>query len=307
MERKPCVRCERVIDPFARTCPFCNWEQELPPPRANPLAATIAHEEEQDLRAEERRQVRKRVLLIAGIVALLIATFAIGSIVARLGRKPRTVQEDIPSAVTQRHPAQSPTQLTDLRLVPVDLTSTVGGSITSVPQQPGMPATPTPSDPSDATALPSQQYAELVRQTAQQQIPAGPATESDTLDPRTIVAPPIPQIRRPSPPVPRQAPARPPEDPRRAPAEETESARRTRPEPISQPLPDLNVDGTARFRLRIGADGRVREVEVLQSIPGATPRLISSIQRWRFKPATENGRPVEGTHLVDVSFKARND
>jgi periplasmic protein TonB len=83
--------------------------------------------------------------------------------------------------------------------------------------------------------------------------------------------------------------------------------RRTRPEPISQPLPDLNVDGTARFRLQIGTDGRVKEVTVLESIPGATPRLISSIQRWRFKPATENGRAVEGTHIVDLSFKARND
>ena len=309
MEKKPCLRCDRPIDPHARICPFCNWDQELPPPKENPLAATIAHAEELDQRAGERRQRRKKVLLIAGIAALLLATFAIGSIVARMGRKPRTPQEDTPASISQR-PSQSANQRTDLRLVPVELTSTVGGSVTSLPLQSGAPADAMAADPSDATALPSAQYSALVRQTAKQEAPA--ASGADTLDPRTIVAPPIPQIRRPAPPAPTPAPTPAPEpaaeETRRPPPPPAEpTVRRTRPEPISQPLPDLNVSGTARFRLQIGADGRVKEVTVLESIPGATPQLISSIQRWRFKPATENGRAVEGTHLVDVSFKARND
>lgn len=306
MEQKPCVRCERLVDPFARICPFCNWDQELPPPKENPLASSIALEEEQAQLADQRRQRRKRILLTAGIAALLLATFAIGSFVSRLGRKPRTPEEETPVAVSQ-HPAQSPTQLTDLRLVPVDLTSTVGGSITSVPQQSGGPADAAAGDRSDATALPSQQYSELVRRSSQQ--PVAQAGGADTLDPRTIVAKPIPQIRRPAPAPAAAATAAADGQPAGEPDREDEGEQplRTRPEPISQPLPDLNVQGTARFRLRIGADGRVKEVEVLQAIPGATPRLISAVQQWKFKPATENGRPVEGVHLVDVSFNARND
>ncbi len=205
MEQKPCVRCERLVDPFARICPFCNWDQELPPPKENPLASSIALEEEQAQLAGQRRQHRKRILLTAGIAALLLLTFAIGSFVSRLGRKPRTPEEVRPVAVSQ-HPAQSPTQLTDLRLVPVDLTSTVGGSITSVPQQSGGPAGAAAGDRSDATALPSQQYAELVRRSSQQ--PVAQAGGADTLDPRTIIAKPIPQIRRPAPapPSPRPPP-----------------------------------------------------------------------------------------------------
>ncbi|MCA1732826.1 MAG: hypothetical protein LC732_04410, partial [Acidobacteria bacterium] len=204
MEKKPCVRCERLIDPYARICPFCNWDQELPPPKETPLAAAMAQEDEVDALAQERWQRRKKVLLIAGIVVLLIATFAIGSIVARLGRKPRTPQEETPASIS-RGQGQGANQLTDLRLVPVDLTSTVGGSVTSVPPQGGAPTGTIAPDPSDATALPSDRYAELVRRTAQEAAPS-PTGGADTLDPRTITAPPIPQIRRPAPPVSRPAP-----------------------------------------------------------------------------------------------------
>jgi hypothetical protein len=306
MEKKTCIRCERLIDPFARICPFCNWDQELPAPGESRVYAQTAEEDQRDPAAEERWQRRKRILVAAGIVALLIATFAVGSIVARLGRKPQTPQEETPNSAVQT-PVRDSGQLTDLRLVPVDLTSTVGGSITSVPMQPGTATDAGGSASSDATALPSQQYSDLVRRSVQQPLASG-GMGVDTLDPRTIVAPPIPQIRRPAPPAPRPAPSAAPDAPAPDPGRSSEGGgSRTRPEPISQPLPDINVDGTARFRLRVGADGKVNEVEVLQSIPGATPRLISAIQRWRFKPATENGRPVEGVHLVDVSFKARHD
>lgn len=294
-DKKPCVRCERPIDPFARICPFCNWEQDVPPPKEAPLPAAAPAEEVVDPALEERRQLRQRLLMAAGIAALLLLTFAIGSFIARLGRKPVTPEEETPSSV--QTPSRSATQLTDLRLVQVDPTSTIGRSATSVPQQLGVPANAIGSD-ADATALPSQQYAELVKRSAQQQV--ADTGGADTLDPRTIVAPPIPQIRRPLP-APRPAPA----EPRDEPGESAGS--RTLPQPISQPLPDIDASGTARFRLRIDAEGRVREVDVLQSIPGATPKLIAAIQRWKFKPATENGRPVEGVHLVDISFKGQDD
>ncbi len=303
-DKKPCIRCERLIDPFARICPFCNWEQDVPPPRETAAASAAVSEEAVDPSIEEKRQRRKRLLMALGVAALLLLTFAIGGFIARLGRKPVTPQEETPSSVQTQASRGAPTQLTDLRLVTVDPSSTIGRSATSVPQPMGVPAGGAMSD-ADATALPSQQYAELVRLSAQQK--AADRGGADTLDPRTIVAPPIPQIRRP-PPQPRPAPpaAEPGGDEDTASVDD-EAVRRTRPEPISQPIPDLDANGTARFRLRIGADGRVKEVDVLQSLPGATPRLIAAIQRWKFKPATENGRPVEGVHLVDISFKRQDD
>jgi protein TonB len=82
------------------------------------------------------------------------------------------------------------------------------------------------------------------------------------------------------------------------------AARRTDPEPISQPMPHIEVDRQSRatLNLTIGPDGRVKEVEIVQSIAGATDKLIGAVQTWRFKPATENGVPTTGTFQVNVSF-----
>ena len=81
---------------------------------------------------------------------------------------------------------------------------------------------------------------------------------------------------------------------------------RTRPVPEYQPLPDIHVSGrvTARLDLVIGADGRVKEVNLRDSIPGETAKLIAAVQSWRFKPATENGQPVSANYSVDLSFNA---
>lgn len=303
MEKKPCVRCERLIDPVARLCPYCNWDQDVPAPRQSPLVSAAAMEERDEQRSAQRRQGLRKVLTIAGIAAVLLATFAIGGFVTRLGKKAEDKKPADIGTTEPTQPPRTPNAVTDLRLVSVDLTSTVGRSITSAPEPVGAPGPITAGNRSDTTALPSQQYAELA-QRASEVAQAPQAERADTLDPRTIRPAPPPQPRpqpstQPATP-PRTVPATPPPTARERPGD---SVRRTRPEPISQPLPDINVSGTARFRLRIAPDGSVREVEVIQTIPGATAQLVAAVQRWKFRPATEDGEPVEGTHLVDVTFK----
>ena len=59
---------------------------------------------------------------------------------------------------------------------------------------------------------------------------------------------------------------------------------------------------TARLELIVGADGRVKEVNFKNSIPGQTPKLIAAVQSWKFKPATENGVPVAAPFTVEISF-----
>lgn len=78
----------------------------------------------------------------------------------------------------------------------------------------------------------------------------------------------------------------------------------TRPVPQYQPIPDLVVSErvTARLELIVGADGRVKEVNLKNSIPGQTPKLIAAVQSWKFKPATENGVPVAAPFTVEISF-----
>jgi hypothetical protein len=319
MEKKPCVRCGRLVDPVARLCPYCNWDQELAAPPADAAVPAFV-DDRPDPATQQRRRVLRRALVAAGVAVLLVGTFVVGGLVLRIGKSAadRKPTEDLPGQEAAR--GASGRAVTDLTLVSVDPTSTVGRSITSAP-----PASPSGevigTDRPDITALALQQYSEVARRAAAE-TPLGET--APTLDPRTIRPEPLPPPRVPPPaptstarlpeppgtlssterptPVEREPPMTAPPPPER----ERSESRRTRPRAISQPLPDLDINGTARFRLRIGADGSVREVEVLQTIAGSTAQLVSAIQGWRFEPATENGRPVEGTHIVDVSFHARN-
>ena len=78
---------------------------------------------------------------------------------------------------------------------------------------------------------------------------------------------------------------------------------RTRPVPQYQPLPRINGSGTARLSLVIGADGRVTQVSVERALTRNTSQLISAVQQWRFKPATENGEPISAPYSVEISFQ----
>jgi TonB family protein len=69
-------------------------------------------------------------------------------------------------------------------------------------------------------------------------------------------------------------------------------------------LPAQEV-GTARVDYVVRVDGTVGDPTVTQS--SGSPRLdqaaISIVSRWRFRPATENGRPVEARLFANVVFQ----
>jgi len=69
-------------------------------------------------------------------------------------------------------------------------------------------------------------------------------------------------------------------------------------------LPAQEV-GTARVDYLVGIDGTVSEPMVTQS--SGSPRLdqaaITIVSRWPFRPATENGRPVEARLFANVVFR----
>jgi periplasmic protein TonB len=64
-------------------------------------------------------------------------------------------------------------------------------------------------------------------------------------------------------------------------------------------------DGFVRLRVQIGTDGRVKAVERMaatsEAFWAATRR--HALARWRFRPATEDGRPVESSKVMTVSFR----
>jgi protein TonB len=64
-------------------------------------------------------------------------------------------------------------------------------------------------------------------------------------------------------------------------------------------------DGTVRVRVTIGPDGRVTAVERLSATSDAFWRVTreQAMRHWRFRPATLDGRPVEGSKDVTLNFR----
>ena len=66
------------------------------------------------------------------------------------------------------------------------------------------------------------------------------------------------------------------------------------------------VSGTVVMRVLVGADGTVKQVEVIRGLPdGLTEEAVKSMRQTRFKPATKNGQPVEFWITTEASFYVR--
>ncbi len=64
-------------------------------------------------------------------------------------------------------------------------------------------------------------------------------------------------------------------------------------------------DGVVRLRVTIGADGRVRAVQRISATSDAfwAAAERQARTRWRFRPATVDGRPVESTKVLTLRFR----
>jgi hypothetical protein len=297
-ERRPCIRCGRAIDAWAKICPYCNQDQSAPVQADDAASAASTYVPPQE------NKLRKRLLMAGGAVVMVIAMFAVGFAILnhknKLAKEPK-VEEEAPEVAP---PPARPSS--DVTLVPTsEVPATTDGMetpITSAPATNSAENVPTEYQRTDATAVASDEYAQMAARDK-----AARKKKMDALiDPRTLSgaaynqgAPPAPPQQRPMTSAAPAAPAPAPEPVRRALAA-------TRPIPEYQPIPRIRVSQnvTARFDLMIGADGRVKEVNLREAIPGESARLIAAIQSWRFRPATENGVPVAAPFTVDISFHA---
>ncbi|MCU1349985.1 MAG: putative sensor protein [Acidobacteria bacterium] len=319
-DKKPCIRCGRGIDAYAKNCVYCNWDQSVAPPvegTENIVGAAPAYIAPKDNR------VRNRVLGIGGFIVLLIAAFSIGTFMHGFDPNEVSTLRDDKPVVTVTGGASNPApSRPDLQVIPANPNNTVAGEapITSAPATTTAAGVPNEYQRNDATAATSEEYAQLA---------ARAKAERQTLgvDPRTVGGPAYggaqPHRRIPSTqprsglpsPIPGAMTSASPNGSgfpsvasNGSPNGEPQPGRillRTRAQPEYQPIPQIRVDRdtTARLDLTIGDDGRVRDVNILNAIPGETAKLIAAVQAWRFKPATENGRPVPSHFSVDISFK----
>jgi TonB family protein len=84
------------------------------------------------------------------------------------------------------------------------------------------------------------------------------------------------------------------------------------PEPLLQPLPDYTeqarrarAEGIVLIQGIIRKDGRVDSLRVLRGLGyGLDESAIKTIAaKWRFKPATLNGVPVDVLANIEVAFR----
>jgi len=292
-ERNPCVRCERPIDSSARSCVYCGWDQALPrpaesatPPIANPYTPPPDN------------RIRNRLLGAAAFVALVILAFFIGSLLNRSEGNEASASDKASNPSLQAGAGSA--SRTTVMLVPVDGTSPLQEQppVTSAPAPPANASAEINGERTDATALPSGAYSIAVKRARAEQ---EKRPNAGIVDPRTIAGAlePRPTHRTAS----MEAPSA---DAQRAENIPTQSLR-TQPVPLYQPVPSMQVyrPENARLILTVGSEGRVRGINIAQSIPGEMPRIIAAVQNWRFRPATENGRPVTSSFAVDITVRPR--
>jgi protein TonB len=82
------------------------------------------------------------------------------------------------------------------------------------------------------------------------------------------------------------------------------------PRPIYQPEPEFSEEarkakyqGTCTLELIVGVDGRPSNIRVASSLGmGLDEKAIEAVKKWKFEPATKNGRPVPVEIAVEVDF-----
>ena len=296
-ERRTCIRCARAIDAWAKICPYCNWDQAATPPAQEPPKPIPV----QEYRPPSEYDLKKKALFAGGGVLTLIAAFAVGMVINSDDTPkvaPKTVEEQALENQQQERLAAT-VRRADTPLVPMAQPGGIEEPITSAPiADPG--AMPNDYQRSDATAVSAEQYAEMAKRAK-----AEKKKIAASIDPRSLTGPAY---------TPRPRPALPPpmtsassessgQTPAVARAPQRRGAIRTRPIPQYQPLPSLGDVGTARLSMTIGADGRVKDIDIEQPLRRNTAQLLSAVQSWRFKPATENGDPVAAPYSVEITFK----
>jgi TonB family protein len=84
----------------------------------------------------------------------------------------------------------------------------------------------------------------------------------------------------------------------------------TEPVKVSGPNPlypeaarRARIQGVVVLECTIGKDGTVKQAKVLRGLPlGLTESAQDAVKKWRFKPSTLNGKPVEVLYILTVRF-----
>ena len=76
------------------------------------------------------------------------------------------------------------------------------------------------------------------------------------------------------------------------------------PDPAYTPeARDLGIEGTVVLVVVIGTDGHTHQIRVARSLGhGLDEQAIAAVRRWKFKPATAQGKPVAVAIDIEINF-----
>ena len=85
----------------------------------------------------------------------------------------------------------------------------------------------------------------------------------------------------------------------------------TNPRPIYQPSPDFSekarkkkFEGVVILSLIITPEGTVRDPVIAKSLGyGLDEKALEAVRKWKFDPATKDGKPVAVRVAVEVNFR----
>ncbi len=65
------------------------------------------------------------------------------------------------------------------------------------------------------------------------------------------------------------------------------------------------VSGVVTVALTVDEKGAVSAAHVLRTLPAPTLSYVAmeAMKQWRFKPATENGKPVKSRFMATINYK----
>ena len=65
------------------------------------------------------------------------------------------------------------------------------------------------------------------------------------------------------------------------------------------------AEGTVILEVTVDHWGEIEDVRVLRDVPSLTEPARKAVKKWKFKPATLNGKPVTATIPVAFAFRTQ--
>ena len=63
--------------------------------------------------------------------------------------------------------------------------------------------------------------------------------------------------------------------------------------------------GTVVLQVTVGESGEIQDIKVIRHIPSLTEEAMRSVKRWKFKPASLDGKPAGSVIPVAFTFTRR--